>query len=151
MITTKTKTKMMMTPATTTEPGCGLRARRWLATTAAATALIVPVTALPAAAGGDVRREGNCSGRSDWKVKLSPEDGRLEVEFEVDQNVNGDTWRVVMRHNGNRFFRGRRVTRAPSGSFEVRRLVNNSPGTDRVTARARNLSTDEVCRGAASI
>ena len=38
-----------------------------------------------AAKDGDVIREGNCTGRSDWKLKLSPENGRIEVEFEVDQ------------------------------------------------------------------
>src|SRR5918992_1192332 len=129
-----------------------MRHRKLLAATALATALVIPAAAIPATASDrDVRREGSCSGRSDWKLKLSPEDGRLEVEFEVDQNVNGDTWRVVMRHDGNRFFRGRRTTTGPSGSFEVRRGVNNHDGRGRVTARARNLSTDEVCRGAASI
>jgi hypothetical protein len=35
-------------------------------------------------------------------------------------------------------------------SFEVRRVVNDSAGQDRITARARNLSTDEVCRGSAT-
>jgi hypothetical protein len=129
-----------------------MKTREFLAAAAVTTALVIPATALPATAGDeDVRRSGTCSGRSDWKLKLSPEDGRLEVEFEVDQNVNGDTWRVVMRHDGNRFFRGRRTTQPPSGSFEVRRVVNNHDGRDRFTARARNLSPDEVCRGAASI
>ena len=37
-----------------------------------------------AAKDGDVIRTGSCSGRSDWKLKLSPEDGRIEVEFEID-------------------------------------------------------------------
>jgi hypothetical protein len=129
-----------------------MRHRKLLAATALATALVIPAAAIPAAASDrDVRREGSCSGRSDWKLKLSPENGRLEVEFEVDQNVNGDTWRVVLKHDGNRFFRGRRTTRPPSGSFELRRVANNHSGSDRFTARARNLSTDEVCRGAASI
>jgi hypothetical protein len=111
-----------------------------MAATALATALVIPAAAIPAAASDrDVRREGSCSGRSDWKLKLSPENGRLEVEFEVDQNVNGDTWRVVLKHDGNRFFRGRRTTRPPSGSFELRRVANNHSGSDRFTARARNL------------
>ena len=99
----------------------------------------------------DVIERGGCSGASDWKLKLSPEDGRLEVEFEVDQNVVGDTWRVVMGHNGERFFRGKRTTKAPSGSFEVRRVVEDLDGTDTIKARARNTSTDEVCVGRASI
>lgn len=99
---------------------------------------------------GDVRRSGSCSGASDWKLKLSKEDSKIESEFEVDQNVVGDKWKVVLKHDGDTYFRGRRETRAPSGSFEVSRNVTNRAGTDRFLARARNLSTDEVCRGRAS-
>jgi hypothetical protein len=129
-----------------------MRRRKLLAATALATGLMLPAAAIPASAGDrDVERVGNCSRNSDWKLKLSPENGRLEVEFEVDQNVTGDTWRVTLKHDGNRFFRGRRTTAGRSGSFEVRRVTNNHDGTDRFTARARNLRTDEVCRGAASI
>jgi len=117
-----------------------------------ATTLAVPFSALPAIAkDGDVERTGSCSHSSDWKLKLSPEDGGLEVEFEVDQNVVGAKWKVVMKHDGNRFFRDRRTTKAPSGSFEVRRVINNRSGSDRVTAKARNLRTGEFCRGTAKI
>ena len=48
---------------------------------------VIAVPAVASAGDRDVIREGPCSGRSDWKLKLSPEDGRIEVEFEVDQNV----------------------------------------------------------------
>jgi hypothetical protein len=99
----------------------------------------------------DVIRRGSCSGASNWKLKLSTEDGRIEAEFEVDQNRNRRRWRVAMRDNGVRFFRGRRVTRAPSGSFEVRALANNRRGADRVVATSRNLRSGETCRGVATI
>jgi hypothetical protein len=111
------------------------------------------VIALPAVAFAgdrDVIREGSCSGRSDWKLKLSPEDGRIEVEFEVDQNVVGDEWRVRIRHDGEIAFRGTRTTRGASGSFELRIVEPNSAGADSFRARARNISTDEVCAGSAS-
>ena len=111
--------------------------------------LAMPVTAF--AGDRDVERTGSCSGRSDWKLKLSPEDGGLEVEFEVDQGVVGDTWRVVLRQNGDVLKRGRRTTRAPSGSFEFRAVGDNTAGTDRFKARAVNLSTEETCVGRASI
>ena len=100
---------------------------------------------------GDVIRQGTCTGNSTAKIKLSPENGRIEVEFEVDQNKVGDTWRVKLRHNGVEFFTGTRTTQAPSGSFEVRKVVDNAAGTDTVRARARNLSTGEVCTASASI
>lgn len=109
------------------------------------------LAAAPAATAGssDVIKRGACSGASHWKLKLSPENGKIEVDYEVDQNVVGDTWRVRMRHNGELFFSGRRTTKAPSGSFEVRRVEPNLAGTDRFKARARNLSTGEVCAGRA--
>ena len=110
---------------------------------------VLSLFALPASAGGDreVIRERNCSGRSDWKLKVKHEDARLEVEFEVDQNVVGDTWAVRILQDGERIFAGRRTTQAPSGSFEVERRTSNNAGTDTFVGRARNLSTDEVCRG----
>jgi hypothetical protein len=121
-----------------------------LAALAAAVAL---VAAMPAAASGDneVLRTGNCSGSSDWKLKLDFDDGRIETEFEVDQNRNGERWRVVLKRDGRRFFRDVRTTHAPSGSFEVERRLRNRAGKDRIVARAVNLRTGEVCRGAATI
>ena len=109
-------------------------------------AVVVP--ALPAEAGGrDVRREGSCSGRSEWKVKASPEDGRIEVEGEVDSNRVGQTWRWRLVHNGSLSARGTKTTRAPSGSFEVKRLVVNLGGTDRLRFRATHPNTGETCIG----
>jgi hypothetical protein len=63
----------------------------------------------------------------------------------------GDTWRVVIRQNGDVLKRGRRTTAGPSGSFEFRAVGDNTAGTDRFKARAVNLSTDETCVGRASI
>jgi hypothetical protein len=105
------------------------------------------------ASGGDdkVVTEGSCSGASTWKLTLKFDDGRIESEFEVDQNVVGDTWKVRMSDNGQIFFRGQAVTKAPSGSFEVERLSQNQAGTDNFVAMAKNVSTGETCQGAGSI
>ena len=103
-----------------------------------------------AAKDGDIVRTGNCSNRSDWKLKLSPENGKIEVEFEVDSNVNGQTWNVRLKNDGNVFFTGMRTTQAPSGSFSVRRLSTNGAGSDFIVGRAVNQKTGEVCRGTAT-
>jgi hypothetical protein len=92
----------------------------------------------------DVRVTGRCTGNATAELELSPEDGRIEVEFEVDQNRNGVRWQVVLRRQGAVFFRGSRVTRGPSGSFEVRRVTANGPGTDVVRARATSAG-GQVC------
>ena len=119
----------------------------------APTAALVAVTGLllaasPASAGGeDVVRRGSCSGSTTWKIKAGPEDGRIEVESEVDSNKNGQAWRWRLKHNGTLSAKGTRTTAAPSGSFEVRRVVVNLEGPDRLVFRAVNPKTDEVCRG----
>ncbi len=113
---------------------------------------VLAVIGTPAAQAGnnDVIERGGCSGSSDWKLKVSPDNGRLEVEYEVDQGVSGDDWRVRILHDGEVAFRGTRTTAGASGSFTVRIRENDAAGVDRFVGRARNLSTDETCRGVAS-
>lgn len=113
-------------------------------------ALLMVGTALPVLAGaGDVIRTGACSGRSDWKLKLKDDNGRIEVEYEVDQNRVGDVWRVRIRHERDLVFAARRMTKAPSGSFTVRLLQRNRAGDDLFRGRAVNLRTGEICGGRA--
>lgn len=129
-------------------------ARRIVAigTVAAGTALAVAGTALPASAKpGDVVVRGSCSAASDWKLKLAPRDGRIEVEYEVDSNVVGQTWSVRIFHNGVRFTRTTATTVAPSGSFTVRRVVANLAGSDTVRAVSTNPATGETCTGRATL
>jgi hypothetical protein len=121
-------------------------------------ALVALLTMVFAAAApakdGDVLVRGTCTKASAAKLKLSFEDGRIEVELEVDQNRNGVRWSVTLRRvvsGGTRLlFSGSRVTRPPSGSFELRRVVTNRPGRDTIRARAVSPS-GEVCRATASI
>jgi hypothetical protein len=118
---------------------------------AGALALSVTGARIAVAKGGDVIQRGSCSGSSDWKLKLSPEDGKTEVQFEVDSNVVGQTWKVKIFKNGDRIFSGKRVTKAPSGCFEVRLVTSNPAGSDTYRGRAVNPSTDETCVGKSSI
>ena len=120
-------------------------------TIASVLALTVVGSAAAHANPADVIRRGNCSGSSDWKLKLSPENGLIEVEYEVDSNKVGQTWRVRLFHDGNRFFVGTRTTAGASGSFTVRKVVGNHSGTDSFRARATNLASGETCGGSASI
>ncbi|MET0560948.1 MAG: hypothetical protein ABW012_04980 [Gaiellaceae bacterium] len=113
----------------------------------AAAALVAIPTA--SAKDGDVLVRGACTKASSSKLKLSGEDGRIEVEFEVDQNRNGVRWTVVLRRPATLLVRTTRVTRGPSGSFELRRVVADLAGADRITARATSPS-GEVCRATAA-
>jgi hypothetical protein len=122
-----------------------------LSLAALAAAALTAVSSAQAKGGPEVLKRGTCSGSTTWKLKLKNDNGRIEAEFEVDQNVVGKRWSVVLTRNGAVVFRGTRTTRAPSGSFEARKLFGNAAGADRVVATARALGSREVCRGTASI
>jgi hypothetical protein len=120
--------------------------------TVATVALVTAATTVPAlpalAKGGDaVVRRGACSGSTQWKLKGSPDDGRIEVEAEIDSNKAGQTWSWRLVHNGSLSAKGSATTAGASGSFTVRRLVANLSGDDTLRFRAVNPGNDEVCRG----
>jgi hypothetical protein len=108
-------------------------------------------TAGPAnARGGDgVTASGQCSGNATWKLKAKPDNGRVEVEFEVDSNQVGQSWSVGLRDNGQRFFLGSRTTQAPSGSFSVHKLTANRAGSDVIRAFASHSS--QTCSGSVTL
>jgi len=110
-------------------------------------ASVLSVAPAASASGNAVIRRGSCSGQSTWKLKAKPDDGRIELEFEVDQNVVGQAWRVTIRRNGSAIFSGVRITQVPSGSFDVQLRPSDSAGSDRFVARATNRSRGETCVG----
>jgi hypothetical protein len=122
-----------------------------MSTSTAVAALLIGAT-LPVlgagaaqAAGGDVVRRGSCTGSTDWKMKAKPDDGRIEVESEIDSNRNGQTWTWRLKHDGDVAAHGRSTTHRPSGSFTVTRRTANSAGSDSFTFRAENARSGEVC------
>jgi hypothetical protein len=111
-------------------------------------ALAVALVAVPAALakGRDnraIRIQGVCTQQSTSKLKLSREDRGIEVEFEVDQNQNGVPWTVTLSRNGQTVKTFTATTRAPSGSFEARRIIAGRLGADRITASAARAG--ETC------
>jgi hypothetical protein len=116
-----------------------------------AIAASVATTAPAFAKSGEVRKSGVCSGHSTWKLKAAPDNGRLQVEFEVDSNVVGQTWNWKLFDNNAQVAAGTSKTVAPSGSFDVRRLIANKSGADNIRARATNPASHDVCQGALSI
>jgi hypothetical protein len=121
--------------------------RKVIVAAAISLGVLVAPTAVPAAVAkdGDVRVSGTCTRATTSKLKLSEEDGGVEIEFEVDQNRNGVRWNVVLRRNGQVIRRVARVTRGPSGSFEVRAVA----GHGRIAATATRPG--ETCRASASM
>jgi hypothetical protein len=119
-------------------------------TLALVVAVVVPAAAL-AKHGNDNSKTvaGTCTKNATSKLKVKLDDGKLETEFEVDQNRNGVKWNVTVRRNGNVAVKTTRRTKAPSGSFSLERKLGNSPGKDRVSARATSPS-GEVCTASLS-
>ena len=103
-----------------------------------------------AAKDGDIEVAGTCTKASTTKLKLSEEDGGIEVEFEVDQNRRSVRWTVQLYRNGALVGRRVRVTRGPSGSFEARFVTRNGPGADRFVARAARVGERCVARASFS-
>jgi hypothetical protein len=119
---------------------------------AAQTTAIAALATVPALAGGgnDARANGTCSAGTDWKLKAKADNGRIEVEAEVDSNQVGQTWSWKLKDNGTLAASGTSKTTGPSGSFSVHRKPANLPGTDHFVFRAVNPESGEVCRGTVS-
>jgi hypothetical protein len=103
--------------------------------------------------GGDergTRVAGSCTDGSTAKLKVKPDDRRLEVEFEVDQNRSGVVWTVRIRRDGTLVVRRNAATHPPSGSFEIEKKITDPAGANHITARAESPS-GEVCTASVTI
>jgi hypothetical protein len=110
------------------------------AATAVATAPAASAAKTPA-----TKAAGRCTAASHWTMKAKPDNGRMELELEIDSNRNGQRWAVRITDNRVLVYAATRVTVAPSGSFTVRKLAANRAGVDHFVAVARNTSTGETC------
>jgi hypothetical protein len=112
------------------------------------TPMVLSTSGAEAKGGGvRVRSAGDCTAATNWKLKTKKDDGKLEVEFEVDANRRGQVWTVTLADNGTTFWSGRRTTHGRSGSFEVEKRTANRAGSDTITATASNAKTGETCTG----
>ena len=127
---------------------------RRIAALTISTLALTGLTIAPAVAGDDddnrVERNGSCSAGTDWKIKAKADDGRIEVEAEIDSNKVGQSWSWKFKDNGTVFATGTSTTTAPSGSFEVKRKPANKAGTDNFVFRAVHPKSGEVCRATVS-
>ena len=114
--------------------------------TAAVVATAVPF-ALAGPAQADTEKRGSCAGaRYALEVDrdVDRDDGRFEVSFEIDSNVRGQQWRLVLVHNGERVFRDVRTTDR-EGEADFERHRPDTAGADTFRAKAVRLSTGQSC------
>lgn len=121
-----------------------------LSTLALPLAAMAPATASHGG-GGAVRTHGGCGGPAVWKLKAKPDNGRIELEAEVDSNHVGQVWDWTIKHNGSTSAKGSSTTHGASGSFTVQRRMSNKAGTDHFVFRAERRATGDVCRGTISL
>ena len=117
---------------------------------AGAVALTIAAAAPAAnASAAAVTKSGTC-GSHTWSLVLNHDHGRIEADYKLNNVSAGSTWRVVMKDNGVRFFRGTRTATAER-HIEVDTFTRNRTGTDTITVRAANLASGQVCTARASI
>lgn len=114
-----------------------------------ATTLPLVATGAAQAADGEIIRRGFCTNGADWKIKVKPDDNRIEVEAEIDTNRIGETWTWVFRHNGSPSARGTSRTGGRSGSFSVERKMVDMTGVD--TFRFRAVRNGATCTAQVSL
>jgi hypothetical protein len=124
--------------------------QRFARKAAAAACLVLAVTSVStvsaSASGGGVEKSGICTKGSTWKLKASPDDGRIKVEAEVDSGVNGQHWTWSITHNGGTSASGTATTQ-DGGTFKVQRLLIDVPGTDGIGWISTNIVSKERCKG----
>jgi hypothetical protein len=133
-----------------------MRARKFVRIGLIGVAAATLFSAAPAAlaqSGGSragVTTSGACSGTALWKLNVHPDNGQLQVEFEVQHAKPGQSWTVRMADNGTRIFIGTRTANSQR-EFKVEKLTANRAGSDKVTAKATNNATGQVCNGTATL
>ena len=95
------------------------------------------------AKGTEVRKRHLQPGAT-WKLKAKTDDGRLEVELEVDSNRVGQSWSVRLKDNGVLVWSGTGRRSPPAG--RSRSSAGSQPaGTDTITAYARHAASGQTC------
>jgi len=123
-------------------------------TTAAITvALTAPLvaTATPsfASGGGGVSASGACTNGGHFKLKAKHDDGKIEMEYQVDSNRAGQVWRVRITDNGAVVVSRHATTTDRSGSFTIQKKIANRPGQDSIHAHA--TFKNHTCGGAVKL
>lgn len=102
-----------------------LNARRLVATAGAGALLAAPLALVGAPAANAADKEFRCAG-AEVDFSVEKDDGRFEVDVDVDDARPGTKYRLVLRHDGKVFHN--KVHRA-SGDGDVADLDKKRPNT----------------------
>jgi hypothetical protein len=111
--------------------------RRTTATIGAAALVATPLTLLTAAPASAAEKEFGIGG-ADIHFEVEKDDGRFEVELDIDDARPGSRWRVTLWHDGQRFHR--KVHRADDdGEVEIDKDRRNTRGKDVFKVRVKKV------------
>lgn len=126
--------------------------RRAILIAAAALGIVATVPGVSLAGDPEVEREGSCSGRSEWKLRIRLEDNNtFRVRWEADSGVAGRDWRLTLRKNGTVIASAVRTTNADGEAQLNLRGVSNPKGRDTFSGFARRIGAAETCSGSVRI
>jgi hypothetical protein len=129
--------------------------KRLLATLVAA-ALVVGITATAGSAASKVvTRSGVCRGpgHSTWLLTLKIDNGRTEVDSEVNHSRNGQVWKFVFKDNLVVFARAKVVAGSPGndpGQASATRYVVPVAGANHIMVRSTDYATGQLCVASAT-
>ncbi len=117
--------------------------RRTTAAVAAAGVLAAPVAlAAPASATEKDFRVGGA--RVDFEV--DKDDGRFQVDVDIDDAKPGTRWRITLWHDGQRFFRDARRANGDGDVADVERSRPDTAGRDVFTVKIKRVSGESKTR-----
>jgi hypothetical protein len=130
-----TRTKLLMTAAAIM--------------TAPVVAAATPAFASGGGGGAGVTASGACTNGGHFKLKAKHDDGKIELEYQVDSNRAGQVWAVRITDNGAVVVSRNATTAGPSGSFTIQKKIKNRAGSDKIKAHA--TFKNRTCKGAVTL
>jgi hypothetical protein len=100
--------------------------------------------------GEEVRAAGVCGRSATSSLRIRAHDNGIEVRFRLRQTRGRGVWRITIVHENRVSSRATRRTTRSDDSFELRRMLQNLPGSDAIVVHAwgpRGLG----CRAAATL
>jgi hypothetical protein len=114
-----------------------LNLRRTTATLGAAALVAAPLTLMTAAPASAAEREFRVAG-ADVDFQVEKDDGRFEVDVDIDDAQPGSRWRVVLWHDGKRFHK-RVHTADNDGDVDIDKNRRNTAGKDVFKVKVKKI------------
>lgn len=113
-------------------------------TTLAASALLaVPALVVAATPASAVERSGTCSGAR-FELSAEKDDGRFEVEADIDNARPGSKWRVILKHDGRTYYNKVR-TADREGDISADFNRRNTAGKDVFKLTVKKVGSSTAC------